>query len=586
MSLATQPFKNRKLYAQVAFYNAVEAALYEDYQCSYKIDEVLEVYDVLEEYIESRNDYRNPLSSRLEIMRFKDYKNDSRYDDLEFPPLEVSIKARTRLLVFIPHKATHQLNQELDRIYKSLLPEPKDITRRENIVQQIENVLSDVWNQNYKVKVYGSAANGFGFHDSDMDLAIIAPEYDSPTVNKRKEAKKKNSIMNMHRLAHVLRNCGMVNVMAVPNANVPICKFDVLPYGIHCDISVNNLMGTNNTRLLKAYSEIDQRVKPFIYAIKNFVKHRDINDASAGSLSSYSYTLMGLWYLMTCDPPVIPNLQNPKGFSDRKCFSRKCHSHQNTVVETEHKNSYIHANIHFHDCFRTTSFKQNGSKEIRNTKNGLVWATRNEASIDQLLIDFFFYYGAKHDFSRAISVRLNRLMFKPDIWKGQPIAIEDPFITSRNVGTSCNRRGLDYIRRLFVISAHTLATKRFSFDSACSMTYDDLVKAGSSKMAKFLVLDRLQDDNLPVEKVVLLSGIPIDYKKNMLVDTIVSGLSNYGKVESIKRWRVSEDGGFLDYRIEIEDINPYVLLPTTIHSTNDDGYFDLTELFELFCDSD
>ncbi|KAL0089732.1 hypothetical protein F4703DRAFT_1479676 [Phycomyces blakesleeanus] len=267
-----------------------------------------------------------------------------------------------------------------------------------------------------------------------MDLAIVAPEYDYPWINKRKESRKQHSIMNMHRLAFILRNSGMINVMPVPNANVPICKFDVLPHRIHCDISVNNLMSSTNTRLLKAYSELDPRVRPFIYAIKEFVKRRNINDASNGSLSSYSYTLMGLWYLMTCDPPVIPNLQNPKDFFEGQCNTEDCNSHTKNMVETEYKHSYIHCNISFHDCFKRTSLKRNGFKEIRYTRNGTFWATRNVAKLDQLLIDFFYYYGTRHNFNRAISIRLNRSMFKRNQWDNQPIAIEDPFITRRNVG--------------------------------------------------------------------------------------------------------------------------------------------------------
>lgn len=35
----------------------------------------------------------------------------------------------------------------------------------------------------------------------------------------------------------------------------------------------------------------------------------DIGDASRGSLSSYAYILMTLYYLQQCQPPVVPVLQ-------------------------------------------------------------------------------------------------------------------------------------------------------------------------------------------------------------------------------------------------------------------------------------
>ena len=45
------------------------------------------------------------------------------------------------------------------------------------------------------------------------------------------------------------------------------------------------------------------------YMVKLFAKECDIGDASRGSLSSYAYILMLIYYLQQCDPPVVPVLQ-------------------------------------------------------------------------------------------------------------------------------------------------------------------------------------------------------------------------------------------------------------------------------------
>lgn len=45
------------------------------------------------------------------------------------------------------------------------------------------------------------------------------------------------------------------------------------------------------------------------YMVKLFAKTCDIGDASRGSLSSYAYILMMLYYLQKCNPPVVPVLQ-------------------------------------------------------------------------------------------------------------------------------------------------------------------------------------------------------------------------------------------------------------------------------------
>ena len=43
--------------------------------------------------------------------------------------------------------------------------------------------------------------------------------------------------------------------------------------------------------------------------VKEFAKKCDIGDASRGSLSSYAYILMLIYYLQQVKPPVVPVLQ-------------------------------------------------------------------------------------------------------------------------------------------------------------------------------------------------------------------------------------------------------------------------------------
>ncbi|KAG2465655.1 TUT7 uridylyltransferase, partial [Polypterus senegalus] len=102
---------------------------------------------------------------------------------------------------------------------------------------------------------------------------------------------------------------GLKNILPITTAKVPIVKFVHVRTGLEGDISLYNTLALHNTRLLATYSTIDERVKYLCYTMKVFAKICDIGDASRGSLSSYAYTLMVLYFLQQRKPPVIPVLQ-------------------------------------------------------------------------------------------------------------------------------------------------------------------------------------------------------------------------------------------------------------------------------------
>ncbi len=83
---------------------------------------------------------------------------------------------------------------------------------------------------------------------------------------------------------------GMERVVCVPHAKVPIVKFWDPELQLACDMNVNNTLALENTRMIKTYIEIDERVRPLAMIVKQWTKRRILNDA-------------GLWCQLrfTCD---------------------------------------------------------------------------------------------------------------------------------------------------------------------------------------------------------------------------------------------------------------------------------------------
>ena len=75
-----------------------------------------------------------------------------------------------------------------------------------------------------------------------------------------------------------------------------------------CDISVNNLLGVINTRLVGVYVHLDPRVRLLCLSAKHWASSRGINSRAAGTLSSFALTLMVIHFMQ--QQGLLPLLQD------------------------------------------------------------------------------------------------------------------------------------------------------------------------------------------------------------------------------------------------------------------------------------
>lgn len=72
---------------------------------------------------------------------------------------------------------------------------------------------------------------------------------------------------------------------------------------------MNNILAIVNTKLLRDYGLIDQRLMQLVFVVKLWAKRRQVNDSYRGTLSSYCYVLMCIHLLQQRSPPILPCLQ-------------------------------------------------------------------------------------------------------------------------------------------------------------------------------------------------------------------------------------------------------------------------------------
>ncbi|XP_014792144.1 PREDICTED: terminal uridylyltransferase 7 isoform X2 [Calidris pugnax] len=313
------------------------------------------------------------------------------------------------------------LDQVCVQCYHDFAPNIVEDQAREHIRENLENFIRQDF-PGTKLNLFGSSKNGFGFKQSDLDICM--------TVDGLETAEGLDCIRIIEDLAKVLKKqSGLRNVLPITTAKVPIVKFFHVRSGLEVDISLYNTLALHNTRLLSSYAAIDPRVKYLCYTMKVFTKICDIGDASRGSLSSYAYTLMVLYFLQQRNPPVIPVLQE---------------------IYKEPKKPEILVdgwNVYFFDKIEELS---------------AVWPEcgKNTESVGQLWLGLLRFYTEEFDFKEhVICIRRKNLLttFKKQ-WTSKYIVIEDPFDLNHNLGAGLSRKMTNFIMKAFINGRRVFGT--------------------------------------------------------------------------------------------------------------------------------
>ncbi|OQO13621.1 hypothetical protein B0A48_01850 [Cryoendolithus antarcticus] len=297
--------------------------------------------------------------------------------------------------------------------------------QRAELVQKLGRIMREEWpDGNIQVAVFGSSGNLLSSSDSDVDICVTTSLKD---------------LESMHSLAMLLDSHGMKSVLCRAAAKVPIVKCWDPELQLACDINVNNTLALENTRMIKTYVQMDQRVRILAKVVKHWTKQRILNDAAyGGTISSYTWICMIINFLQRRSPPILPSLQKIP----------------NIVRSTVNGQPSRFAD------------------DLEALKG---YGDYNDDSYATLLFDFFKHYGYEFDFApNVISVREGRdYTRKEKGWtdKHMPeahcrLAVEEPFNTGRNLGNSADEYSWHGIH-LEIRRAFDLLKENKSLDEVC-----------------------------------------------------------------------------------------------------------------------
>ncbi|XP_030323620.1 poly(A) RNA polymerase GLD2 isoform X3 [Calypte anna] len=314
--------------------------------------------------------------------------------------------------------AKDKLSQQVLELFQACQQQTCDLNRKELCRVELQREIQRIFPHS-RLFLVGSTLNGFGTRSSDGDLCLVVKE---EPVNQKTEARHILSVVQKlfsTRLSHYIERPQLIR------AKVPIVKFRDKVSDVEFDLNVNNTVGIRNTFLLRTYAYVESRVRPLVLVVKKWARFHDINDASRGTLSSYSLVLMVLHYLQTLPEPILPSLQKnyPESF-DPAMQLHLVHQVPYTIPP------YI-------------------------SKNG--------SSLGDLLIGFFKYYATEFDWShQIISVREAKAIPRPDgsEWRNKFICVEEPFDGTNTARAVHEKQKFNIIRDEFLQSWQVLRDKK------------------------------------------------------------------------------------------------------------------------------
>ncbi|CAH8465737.1 unnamed protein product [Heterobilharzia americana] len=377
----------------------------------------------------------------------------------------VSFLAWRKLLNKTPWPPTSrqlkELSDCLELLEKHHEADERNYARKE-LVQNIQKVFSARF-PSVKIELFGSCANGFDLHSSDLDVCVFFPP-GSPEWNAlKKESTAINLIKQFRRQLFWSSNLlNVTQIQPVLRARVPILKVS-FKNSFEADISFSNYLALSNTRMLAFYAELQPKLRTLGVALKTVTKITKIGKASAGGISSYACIIMLIHYLQQINQlPVLQELYEES---------------TKPVILVNGWNVWY----------------QNDLSVINR-----LWKPNNpEPLVGDLWLGFFRYYLFEFDHdSYVVTIRQKILLIRfMKMWRSL-LAIEDPFNLNHNLTAGFNYSKLLYMLNVFhtVLVHHTtFLSKQMSMGQWCYCLFAPdyiVVKTDSLKNTHCFVCQR------------------------------------------------------------------------------------------------
>lgn len=212
--------------------------------------------------------------------------------------------------------------EDLEKLLRQMvaltMPTEQDDSKRNACLRRLEGSLPYVKCKgiefcSLRLMAFGSFVSGLYSKNGDLDVSlhgharVEGGKNPGPvSLSELKRSLQKRLLNSLFRCT--MRNPLFGNSIVLLRARVPIIKYVDLRSSVACDVAVARDDGRFKSVALKVLSQIDWRFSALVRLIKMWASEHKVNDASQGTLNSFSLILLVVFHLQTRPVPVLPPL--------------------------------------------------------------------------------------------------------------------------------------------------------------------------------------------------------------------------------------------------------------------------------------
>ncbi|XP_061412051.1 poly(A) RNA polymerase, mitochondrial-like [Lethenteron reissneri] len=266
------------------------------------------------------------------------------------------------------------------------------------------------------VRPFGSSINSFGHTGCDLDMLL---DLDGVLFGNKRHMVTNNfeldyqvKMLSSERsvtqsVLSVMGECldyfspGCVGVQKILQARCPLVRFSHQPSSLQCDFTANNRIALKSTEMLYIYGQVDERVRQLVFAVRSWARSHGLTSSISGAwITNFALTTMVLFFLQKRSPPIVPTLEQLRKLADPEDVQ---------IVEG-------------HDCTIVSNLEK-------------ITSSQNTETLDELLVEFFNFYGSFSFSKHSINIWKGSEQNKPE---SSPLYIVNPFEQHLNISKNVN----------------------------------------------------------------------------------------------------------------------------------------------------